>query len=149
MAAAVLMVVCSGTGVYAFARVHNMVAGTLIGVPWPIPPSAATLAVTALLAALVIIAAAGLLKLRTWARTVLEALTWLGLVYIIGSWIAFLPMLARLSGWAAFDWYAALMATAVALIYAVPGVFVLRAIRARRVRDAMVPPEALPSALDA
>lgn len=87
------------------------------------------------------------LRLRAWARTALEVLTWLGLAYIVGfgifwivSWMgatsAFPP--AEAGGpTAAFGIFGAVMGLVVSLVFAAPAIIIIVFLRKPEVRRAV------------
>ncbi len=79
------------------------------------------------------------LKLKAWARNVLEALTWLLLVFTVGSgvfweyqWMS-IPVEAPDN----FQWFGAVMGAVIVLIYTVPLIIMLVYLRGKRVRSAI------------
>lgn len=100
------------------------------------------------LAIFVLMASIHFLQLRKWARTALEIITWLGLVYVVGfgifwvvSWIAItsnIPVTEGASGPPPmFDIIGAIMGSIVAAVWAVPLIVVIYFLRGRTIREAV------------
>jgi hypothetical protein len=92
------------------------------------------------IAVLAIIAGVSFLKLKTWSRKVLEVLTWLLLLFVLGfmvywlfGWLSFMPEQSS-SG---LDVIGAVMGVVITAIYAVPLVIMLRYLRGEKVRNAL------------
>ena len=98
-------------------------------------------------AVLAVVAGTQLLKLRSWARTTLEALSWLSLLYVISFgvfWsLMWLTMTGQLPpGDAPFDprlfqVFGLVMGAFITLVFAVPLVIMIRYLRGTVVRDAV------------
>jgi hypothetical protein len=100
------------------------------------------------LAIFIIIASIQFLRLRRWARTALEVIAWLGLVYIVGfgifwvvSWIGItsnIPVTEGVSGPSPmFNIVGAVMGSVVALVWAVPLVVIIVFLRGKTIRGAL------------
>jgi hypothetical protein len=107
-----------------------------------------------------IVTAASFLKLKAWARTTLELLTWMGLAYVIGLaalWVTMsismgaemaheiaqgAPLPPGLAG--AFGVFGAVMGVVGTLMHAVPTGIVIWLLRSRTVRGAMLPAREAP-----
>jgi len=93
-----------------------------------------------------IYAGAGFLKLRAWARTAIEVLTWVSLVYVLGNGVYFMYMwesiVTDLSKQLTVDRGALRIAgyvtmATVTVVFAVPFGFMLKYLRAPLVRQAV------------
>lgn len=102
-------------------------------------------AVQIVIAALMIWSGAAFLRLRAWARTVIEAITWLGLLYTLSfgaMWIYLVSTIWREAEAAPdamnvfFPMFIG-MGAAVILSFAIPLVVILRVVRGRAVREAL------------
>jgi hypothetical protein len=99
------------------------------------------------LAALLVVSAVQFLRLRAWARTVLEAAMWLGLTCVIGFGIFWVVNWLSMSGGFAasgeppdaFTLFGAIMGSVVTLVFAVPCVIFIWLLRGAAVRQAMRP----------
>jgi hypothetical protein len=158
IAVAVLMIFSGGMGFVAFTFMQHMK-----GERPPIPEGAPfqfgvmdvvfqhfgiiALAQVAL-AAFIIIASIQFLRLRRWARTALEVIAWLGLVYIVGfgifwvtSWISITSGIPVTEGAPGppplFGLFGAVMGSMVALVWAVPLVVIIAFLRGKMIREAV------------
>jgi len=98
----------------------------------------------------VLIAAVEFLKLRAWARTALEAVSWLHVAYVIGSGILWLVIWVTLSSQipsageegmtnrGVFMIYGVVMGMVVILFWAVPAGVIIYFLRSKTVRGAFV-----------
>jgi hypothetical protein len=87
------------------------------------------------------------LRLRSWARTALEVIAWLGLTYIIGfgifwiiSWVSItsaIPAEGAAAPPAAFNIIGAIMGAVVIAIFAVPAIVIIIFLRKPEVRRAV------------
>lgn len=95
------------------------------------------------IAFLVMVAGVYFLKLREWARMILEIMSWLGLIYTIGfamlwipSWIA-MTTGSQAQAPAAFGIVGAIMGILVLAVFAVPLVLMIKYLRGPVVREAV------------
>ena len=100
------------------------------------------------LAAFIIIASIQFLRLRRWARTALEVIAWLGLVYIVGfgifwvtSWISITSGIPATEGASGppplFNVFGAVMGSMVMLFWAIPLVVIIAFLRGKTIREAV------------
>ena len=99
-------------------------------------------------AIVIIIASIQFLRLRRWARTALEVITWLGLVYIVGfgifwvaSWLDMTSSIPMTEGTPGpppmFDIFGAIMGSVIALVWAVPLVVIIIFLRGKTIKEAV------------
>jgi hypothetical protein len=152
----VLMVVSSVVLLLAYTMVKKMAAGQ------PFPPAMPAeleallplfghvgLSISIQLASAVITLVAGIafLKLRAWARTTIEAICWLSLLYVVGLGIYGTFSLAGLAGnmprgalpvsGGAFTAVAVVAGIVVTAVFAVPLAVMIRSLRGREIREAV------------
>ena len=100
------------------------------------------------IAILVIIASIQFLRLRRWARTALEVIAWLGLVYVVGfgifwvvSWIGITSNIPSTDGAPGpsplFGIFGAVMVSVVTLFWAAPLVVIIIFLRGKTIREAL------------
>jgi len=100
-------------------------------------------------AAFVAVAAAYFLRLRAWARTALEAATWVGLAWVVGfgvfwvvNWLGRTSQVSAEPGRAAgFSAFGAVVGTIITLVFVAPCVIVIWLLRGRQVREALAAAE--------
>jgi hypothetical protein len=155
---AILMIVSSSIGFLAFTAIKQKVG--------EMPPIADVLphqfrimniiyrsfGILALLqvalAIFVLIASIQFLRLHKWARSALEIISWLGLVYVVGfgifwvvSWIGITSGLPSSVGPSApspmFSIFGAVMGFFVALVWSVPFVVIIIHLRGKMIREAV------------
>jgi len=85
-----------------------------------------------------IIAGAGLLSFRPWSRLMLEAMSWLLLVLIVGSMVA--AVLFSQGAELGLDPFFLVVAVFTTLLYGLPVAFMIRGLRSEKVRRALAPP---------
>ena len=105
------------------------------------------LALQAAAAVIAIWAGIGLLRLKSWARTVIEALSWLALAYIVGFggyWLYLwngtgihVPSGTAPTGAGLFDAMGTVMSVIVTAIFAVPLLIMIGYLRGREVRESI------------
>ena len=100
-------------------------------------------------AVFVLVAGIGFLKLRAWARTALEAVSWLSLVYLLGFgilWIAmWVGVTSRIpqgegtpvSSAALFTTFGIVMATVILGVFAIPPIVIIKFLRGSTSRQAV------------
>jgi len=97
-------------------------------------------------AAIMVASGRAFLRLRPWARPVFEVLSWLGLVYTLGFgafWVWGVLAMGRTPGEAAggpgvaFMWVFVGFGVLLILLFAVPPILLIRALRGRTVREAL------------
>jgi len=86
-----------------------------------------------------------LLRLKAWARSAVEVLSWLGLLWTVGFGVYWIYMWTSMTGQApaeadAFQLMGAVMGTVVTLVFAVPLAIMIRYLRSNEVRQAMSRP---------
>jgi hypothetical protein len=112
---------------------------------WGVAPSGLIDMVRGVIAIFVIIASIQFLMLRRWARTALEVIAWLGLVYVVGFSIFRLIMLITTSlissmwvseGGASYPFgiFLAVMISVVAICCAVPLIVIIKLLRGKTIR---------------
>lgn len=100
-----------------------------------------------IVAALAVWSGIGLLRLKAWARTIIEVLSWLALAYCVGfgifwvySWIAMTGHMPPNSSAPvdanAFQWLGAAMGVVVTAVFAVPLLIMIRYLRGTEARAA-------------
>jgi hypothetical protein len=158
IAGAILMILSGGMGFAAFSFMKQTTGG-VPPVPEDIPGQLRVMQfafqhfeliamVQCALAIFILIASIQFLRLRRWARTALEVITWLGLVYVVGfgifwvvSWIGItsnIPITEGTPGPSSlFNIVGAVMGSVVALFWAVPLVVIIIFIRGKTIREAL------------
>jgi hypothetical protein len=94
--------------------------------------------------AFILVAAVRFLQLRAWARTALEVISWLGLVYLVGSgafWLYAMPEMATAMGHGEPHMFRMMMGAVMAVIFIVvfvlPNVVLIKFLRGQKIRDAV------------
>jgi hypothetical protein len=155
---AILMIVSSSIGFLAFTVIKQRV-GEMPPIAQVLPHQfrimniiyrnfgiLALLQVT--LAIFVLIASIQFLRLRKWARSALEIISWLGLVYVVGfsifwvvSWIGITSGLPSALGSPApsplFSIFGAIIGACVAVAWSVPLVVIIMFLRGKMIREAV------------
>jgi len=99
-------------------------------------------------AVFVLFAGIQFLKLHAWARTALEVVSWLGLVYVVGSFVLFVVSWMSMTSTASvvegthsppamFRVFGAFMVTVVMAVWAVPLVVIVKFLRGATIINAM------------
>lgn len=153
----ILMFLSAGMGLLAFVAQRAMIADMpsppeelpgMHGVIWRLFQYFHIFAaVQILLAALIIVAGIHFLKLRAWARTCLEVVSWLGLTYVLGFGAFWLFMWVSMSTQIgeipepfpgdAFAWVGVMMGIVVITTSAVPLIVVIKFLRGATIRNAV------------
>jgi hypothetical protein len=158
IAGAILMILSGGMGFAAFTFMKQT-AGGLPPLSEDIPGQLGIMKfvfqyfeliaiVQVAFAIFVMIASIQFLRLRRWARTALEVIAWLGLVYIVGfgifwvtSWISITSGIPVTEGAPGppplFGLFGAVMGSMVALVWAVPLVVIIAFLRGKMIREAV------------
>jgi hypothetical protein len=158
IAGAILMILSGGMGFAAFTFMKQT-AGGLPPVPEDIPGQLGIMKfifqyfeliaiVQVAFAIFVMIASIQFLRLRRWARTALEVITWLGLVYAVGfgifwvvSWIGITSNIPITEGTVGpspkFNMVGAVMGSVITLCWAVPLVVIIIFLRGKTIRRAL------------
>lgn len=102
-------------------------------------------AVQSVIAVIALWAGIDLLRLKAWARSAVEVLSWLGLVWTVGFGIYWVYMWVSMTGQAsagpdASQWMGAAMGAVVTLVFAIPLVIMIRYLRGNEARQAMSRP---------
>jgi hypothetical protein len=159
IAGAVLMIFSGGMGFAAFSFMKHM-GGEKPPIPEQAPFQFGVMEVIfqhfgliaivqGALAVFIIIASIQFLRLRRWARTALEVIAWLGLVYLVGfgifwvvSWIGItsnIPITEGTPGPAPmFNIVGAVMGSVVTLFWAAPLVVIIIFLRGKTIREALL-----------
>ncbi|MBN1255800.1 MAG: hypothetical protein JXA50_11050 [Deltaproteobacteria bacterium] len=159
IAGAILMIFSGGMGFMAFSFMQHMGGEAAPPIPEDAPFQFGVMEVIfqhfglialvqIALAAFILIASIQFLRLRRWARTALEVIAWLGLVYFVGfgiffvaSWIAMtsnIPFSEGASGPSPmFGIFGAVMGFVVTLFWAVPLVVIIIFLRGKIIRGAV------------
>ena len=158
IAGAILMILSGGMGFAAFSFMQQLgeeMPPTFEGAPFQFGVMEVIFQhfgliamVQVALAVFILIASIQFLRLRRWARTALEVIAWLGLVYIVGfgifwvaSWLditSSIPVTEGTSGPSSiFDIVGAIMGSVVALAWAVPLVVIIILLRGKTIRGAL------------
>lgn len=100
------------------------------------------------LAALAVVSGIQFLKLRPWARTALEILSWISLIYVVGFGVFWLAMWSTITGqfpqqdtpvdMGTFKIVGLIMGVFVTLIFAVPLAIMIKYLRGKVVRESML-----------
>jgi hypothetical protein len=159
IAGAILMIFSSGMGFMAFSFMHHMggeatppiteKAPFQLGVMEVIFQHFGLIAlVQVAFAAFILIASIQFLRLRRWARTALEVIAWLGLVYVVGNGIFLVSFVITVTSSVPFaegaselspilGIFAAVMGSVVTLFWAIPLVVIIIFLRGKTIRGAV------------
>lgn len=159
IAGAILMILSGGMGFAAFSFMKQS-AGGVPPVPEDIPGQLRVMKfvfqhfeliamVQVALGIFVIIASIQFLRLRRWARTALEVIAWLGLVYVVTfgifwvvSWIGITSNIPLTEGAPGspplFGIFGAIMGSVVTLFWAVPLVVIIIFLRGKTIKEALL-----------
>ena len=87
--------------------------------------------------ALAFVAGRNFLKLRPWARTTLEVLSWLGLTYVIGVLIIWIYQWLSINSESNMGIVGCLMAVFITGVFSVPLIIIIRTLRGNVVKTAI------------
>ena len=159
IAGAILMILSGGMGFAAFSFMQQLgeeMPPTLEGAPFQFSVMEVIFQhfdliamVQVAFAIYILIASIQFLKLRRWARTALEVVSWLGLVYIVGfgifwvaSWLDITSSIPVTEGAPGppplFGIFGAVMGSIVALVWAVPLVVIIIFLRGKTIKEAVL-----------
>lgn len=109
---------------------------------WVFQNFAALVAVQCVIAVVALWAGIDLLRLKAWARSAVEVLCWVGVIWTLGFGIYWVYMWISMAGQApaaadASRWIGAAMGAVVTLVFAVPLAIMIRYLRGNEARQAM------------
>jgi hypothetical protein len=154
---AILMILSSGMGFMAFTFIHRMSGSrppSLMELPQQLRVMTTIFQYFGILALLqiafavfMLIASIQFMKLRQWAKTAIEVISWIGLVYVVGfgifwvtSWIAItsnIPVTGRSHDLPSmFNVFGAVMGALVMAVWAVPLIIIIYFLHKQTIKEA-------------